>query len=394
MTTPTLEAKLATIDVWGCSVPLPMPLNFGTYSITSREYVAIRVTTADGIVSDGVALSRRAPIDVAISDIIAPLIIGTNGLDINARLQQVRIATSAMDADGIMGRALSLVEICLWDILSQTAGLPLWRLLGGNPRAVPVLLVEGYTLSGESDEQFAERLAARADEGFQTIKIEAASYAAPEQLASRLSALRRLVDDRLQLVIDLAWSCSNAREAAATVRPWEEFNIAWLEDPIPRSLPREMARLRSAVGMPIGAGDEATRANELIDLLVGEAVDILRVDATAIGGIAVARDLVARADAAGLSVSTHVHPEVHQHITFATSASRYIEAFPLDRPFDATHRLMTHCFMDGVKAGGADPPTESGLGIHLDLAAVEHHAYRYSRVQHAGRPVNVMKGIS
>jgi len=76
-------------------------------------------------------------------------------------------------------------------------------------------------------------------------------------------------------------------------------------------------------------------------------------------------------------------------MTFATSGSSYIEAFPLDRPFDAMHRLMTHSFMDSVKSGSANPPTEPGIGIDLDLAEVARLAYRHSRVDKAAQALNL-----
>jgi L-alanine-DL-glutamate epimerase-like enolase superfamily enzyme len=383
------DATIVAMDVWACSVPLSATLSFGSYSITSREYVAVRVTTRGGLVSDCLALSRRAPIDVAIADVIAPLLMGTNALDIVARVQSVRIATSAMDADGIMGRGLSLIEICLWDLLAQSAGMPLWRLLGGTPQTAPVLLVEGYTLPNEGDQEFAERLAARAKEGFRAIKIEAGSYASPAHLGRRLALLRQLAGDGLRVVIDLAWSCRNAREAVAAARSWVEFGIEWLEDPIPRSLPHEIARFRSSISVPVGAGDEATRPAELIELLAQDAVDVLRVDATAIGGIMVAKELAARATADGRNVSAHVSPEIHQHLAFASPVAQYIEAFPLDRPFDAAHELLVHSFMDEVRGGQAVPPKGPGIGIQLDLDSVQRYAYRRSHVEHPAKLIQL-----
>src|SRR4051794_38472446 len=187
------DHRIDSIEAWACSIPMEHPLSFGAYTIDSREYVVIRLRTDSGLIADAYGLSRRAPVDVAVLDLVAPAVLGKDATDIAARLADVDSATRALHGDGTLTRAISLLDIALWDVKAQLAQLPLWRLLGGAERDVPVYLVEGYALPDEDDSAFADRLAARVDEGYLGIKIEAASYPDPAAITRRLRAVRAAV---------------------------------------------------------------------------------------------------------------------------------------------------------------------------------------------------------
>lgn len=375
------ETAVASIQAWACEVPLPRPLSFGAFTVAKREYTAVRVTTRGGLAADCLALSRRAPVDAAVLDVVGPLLLGREALDVVARREDVRRGLRAHDRDGVVGRAWSMLEICLWGLRSQAAATPLWRLLGGHPREVPVLLVEGYPLEDETDGAFAERLAARAAEGYTALKIEAASYADPARVAARLERLRALCGDAVEIVVDMAWSWRTAREGLRAASAWQRHGLAWIEDPLPRDRPAETAALRRRLDAPIAAGDESTRPGELADLLDAGAVDVLRLDATAVGGLAAVAGLAARAADAGAAVSAHVHPEIHQHCVFGLAGFDHIEAFPTDRPFDHSHELLQECFLDHAVRGRARPPTLPGNGFALDARAVARTAYRAGEVR-------------
>lgn len=370
------DTGIASIQAWACEVALPYPLSFGSFVVTEREYTAVRVTTHGGLVADCLGLSRRAPNDVAVLDVVGPLLLGRDALDVIARREDVRRGLRAHDQDGVIGRAWSMLEICLWGLRSQAADTPLWRLLGGYPRELPVLLVEGYPLEDESDTAFAERLAARVAEGYSALKIEAASYREPAQLTTRLEMVRELVGNDVEIVIDMAWSWRNASQGRLIARDWERHGLAWIEDPLPRDRVTNTAALRGLLHSPIAAGDESTRPGELVTLLEADAVDILRLDATAIGGLTTMAELTARAANAGVRVSAHVHPEVHQHCAFGLAGYDHIESFPTDRPFDCSHNLLLESFLDHVAQGRALPPERPGNGFTLDIDTVTRTAYR------------------
>lgn len=373
----TTDTIIDQVETWACSIPLAKPLSFGKFTVTSREYAAIRISTRGGLVADCLGHTRRSPVDVAISDLLAPRLLGKDALDLGERLSDLRRATLAIEQDGVIGRARSLVDICLWDIRAQSMGVPMWRLLGGHRRDVPVALVEGYAIEGESEGDLIGRLTRRTEEGFGFFKIEAAHYGDPEPVRRILAGVRSEVD--ATFTCDLAWSWQTARQGLAAAEAWEGLGIAWIEDPMPRELLSEIAFLRQHSKMPIGVGDEATRVGDLEALMDGGCVDVVRIDATTIGGFSAALALAERATRRGFRISHHVNPEVHRHCVFANDAADHIEIFPADRPFDCSHVLIEEPAFADIRAGTIAPPEKAGTGLRLNDEALARFAYRHSR---------------
>jgi D-arabinonate dehydratase len=368
------DTSIDAVETWACSVPLPKPLSFGNFTVSSREYVALRVSTRGGLVAECLGHTRRSPIDVAIADLLAPQLLGRDALDVGARLEDIRRATLALDEDGVVGRARSLVDICLWDIKAQAAGVPVWRLFGGNPRQLRVCLVEGYAIADETEGALVQRLLARVEQGYDLLKIEAAHYGRPEPVREIMAAVR--AEAAPEFCCDLAWSWRDARQGIAAAKTWQGLGVAWIEDPMPRTRLDQIAFLRRHSPIPIAVGDEATRAADLERLADDGCVDIVRIDATTIGGFSVAIPLAARTVAAGFRVSHHVNPELHRHCIFADASADHIEVFPADRPFDTSHLLIEEAVYDGIRDAVVSAPESAGTGLRLNREAVERFAWR------------------
>jgi len=285
-------------------------------------------------------------------------------------------ATLAIEHDGVIGRARSLVDICLWDIRAKALGIPVWRMLGGHRREVPVALVEGYAIDGEAEDDLVARLIARTAEGYRFFKVEAAHYGDPEPVRRILAAVRSETD--ATFACDLAWSWRTARQGLEAAAAWDGLGVAWIEDPMPRERLTEIAFLRQHSRIPIGVGDEATRVSDLEALMERSCIDVLRVDATTIGGFSAALALAEQATRRGFRVSYHVNPEVHRHCIFANDAADHIEIFPADRPFDCSHALMEEPSFGSIQSGAVSAPESHGTGLRLNTEAVDRFAYRHS----------------
>lgn len=371
---------MTDIDVvrtWWSRVPLENPIRFAHGTITHRDCAVVELQTSDGVTGAAVGLSRGAPLDVVVQDMLADSVLGYEAWDVEGFQSRSRAAHAFLDQTGILAQARSLVDLALWDIRGKLAGLPLWRMLGGGRSCADVLLVEGYELPGESDADFAERLLARADEGYRAIKLEAAGYDSPRPLLERIRLIReRRAADELALVVDVNGKWRTLREARRLADALAEFDIAWLEDPFPHDRLDLLRPLTEASPVPIGSGDDVTDPQALIALVEERAVDVLRVDATTLGGITPTLDVIARARHADVPVSGHAHSYVHQHLSFASDAVQLVEAFPDDRPFEPSYRLTTGSVFPQISAGSLVRPDAPGLAFELDLGRVESWSVR------------------
>jgi L-alanine-DL-glutamate epimerase-like enolase superfamily enzyme len=127
-----------------------------------------------------------------------------------------------------------------------------------------------------------------------------------------------------------------------------------------------IARLRREAGHPIGVGDELAERWTYEALLDAKAVDVLRLDVVAIGGVTPALEVLALAAQAGVPVAFHVYPELSVHLATGRPGA-VVETFDPDvpggNPLDPVHRLTTGRLE--LAAGLALPPTAPGIGFEL-----------------------------
>jgi len=355
-------------------IPLETPIVLGELVIAHRDFVIVRVRTSDGVEGVAYSLSRGAPVDLVVTDQLAPLLVGRDPLDIPRRIEELTRAMVALGPVGIVQRAISLLEICLWDIKGQVAGLPVWRLLGGYRDAAEVLLVAPYAGPDEADEDYAARLGGLAARGYTALKLY--PLADPAAMARRLAALRDLLGGDIGLIVDMAWSWRSSRQAIDAVRGWEGYDLAWVEDPFPSSDWRAMRELSDAVRTPIAAGDEVTVRETMEALIEERAVDLVRLDATTIGGLSAFAAVRESAARARLAISPHAYPEIHRHCVFAWPDVGPVEIFPPRSPTWGTYRFLPEEPDLPATGGLLAAPMEPGLGLRIDWAAARSLATR------------------
>jgi L-alanine-DL-glutamate epimerase and related enzymes of enolase superfamily len=366
------------IEAWACDTPISNPIDLGNFTVRQRSYLGVRVHTSGGLVADCVTQSRGSPLDVVITDVLAPRIVGKDARDVAAISAGLEIELTALELHGAIGRAWSALEICLQDLRAQACGWPLWRMLGGAPRAVPVLVVEGYAIRGEPDDQFIDRLVARADQGFTMIKIETGHYADDAIMLRNLEQFRARAGEKPRLVLDMAWSWSEHKSKLQTLKLLEEMGIDWVEDPFASTQVNSYRALRDSSRLPIGGGDETSQIDSIHALIEADAMDVVRLDATTMGGIEGVRNLGAAARRRGTRVSYHVHPEVHEHLVFGLGLADHVEMFPTDREFDRLHDLTHEAAFDRIVDGHLSPDETPGTGLKIDLEKMAPFVRRHS----------------
>jgi L-alanine-DL-glutamate epimerase-like enolase superfamily enzyme len=121
----------------------------------------------------------------------------------------------------------------------------------------------------------------------------------------------------------------------------------------------------------VGAGDEVTDARVLLRLLKLEAVDVLRADATALGGMGALRTVREHAAVQGVALSLHAYGEFHIHCAVAWPETIGVECFEPDSGvYPAALFVQTPLQIVG---GAVAAPTSPGLGLSLDWERINHH---------------------
>jgi L-alanine-DL-glutamate epimerase-like enolase superfamily enzyme len=371
---------IASVEVAIASFPLPDPFQLGTVMVSEREFAFVRITTEAGLEGAMFVLSREPLVELVEHD-LAPLLVGRDADAIARRVEDCQHGAIGPGRPGLRTRCVSLIEIALWDIKARRAGLPLWRLLGGYRADHPCLIVPDYLVEGGDIDAHAERSGELGRQGFPLLKLKRAS--SPDLTRRVLAATRAALPDDCGIVVDGAWVWQNAGEAVRELHAWGDPELRWLEDPFPASDVRSTARLRAAGAVPIAVGDEVSDPHQLERLIEADALDVVRVDATSLGGIEAYRRVATLAIASGLEVSSHVYPEVHVHCAAAWPGVLAVESFEPESGV-----FPTHLFVSGgpeLAAGRIHAPSTPGLGFELDWERIRKHATREACV---GAPQN------
>jgi L-alanine-DL-glutamate epimerase-like enolase superfamily enzyme len=358
-----LSSVIARVEAVDVRVPLPQPLQLGTMRIAERGYAVVSVTTDDGLSGHAIALNRDTPVAAAVNGVLARAIVGTPADRIGEAWERMFASTIAAGRVGTVLRGLSLIDIALWDVKGKRAGLPVWSLLGGARETVGVAIVGGYPRADLRPEEIGERVAAYSRDGYDVVKIARASDNAVTRRI--LHTARDGIRSSTRLVVDAAWVHRTPEAVLREVAEWGDVPIAWLEDPMPPENVEACARLARRAPVPIGYGDEITDEHLMTRLMQAEALGVVRVDATTVGGISGAVRVVGAAVQAGLPVSCHAYPEIHVHLGLGLRGAIEIETFdPEGNPFEPLSTLMVGG--PAIAGGQATAPEGPGLGYVLD----------------------------
>ncbi len=324
--------KIIGLDILRCPIELPQAIRFGEVEIRTRDYVVVQIRTGTGVVGCSVSYARGTPLLEAVA-VLGPRILNQDALlrrKIVDSLQQSYIPGQASFV-----RAISAIDIALWDIAAKAAGLPLYRLLGGFRTEIPLAAVAGYFPESRSAESLETEIKALVDEGYGLIKmcLPGMDARADARLITRLVKAA----NGARLAVDAHWLWSNVNAARDACNSLDDLGLAFIEDPFPPNLWRHAAQLRNKLRTPLAAGEDATSLAGFHDLL--ESVDVLRVDATASGGITGALAAINLAEAGGRTVLPHVFLPLHSHLVAASPVASYAE-FTTDPQVDPYARLL------------------------------------------------------
>ncbi|NEW76476.1 enolase C-terminal domain-like protein [Streptomyces rhizosphaericus] len=359
--------RVRSIVVDELRFPIEPPLTLAGRLVRTREYAVVQVTLADGTTGTSYVLTRGRPI-AAEAVALAHRVVG-------APLESMFAREDWAGGHAPDQRAAAVLDHCAWDLLGQAHQLPIWQLFGDARPSLPVLLVAGYRRAGEDDRAMARRLADRVSEGFDLIKIAADPQ--PDATTRLLSAIREVVGpEDLDLVLDLGFAGPDRAQMLDAVRDWKPFGVRWVEDPWPVTATADIAALRAAGAVPVAVGDEASPA-ELRGLLDHAAVDVLRADATTVGGLSGLHRILSDAP---VPVSTHVYPETHRHLAFTAGDESPLEMFPSRDPFDFADRFVDTDDLTPVD-GRLGAPRTPGLGLRYRAESVTRYRVRSTTVE-------------
>jgi L-alanine-DL-glutamate epimerase-like enolase superfamily enzyme len=367
-------ANIVSVEARTVSVPLDHPTSFSTRRVTARDYALVRVRTADGAQGIGFCYggSRAGSLVAhAVRELFAPLLVGQNALRVEGLWQEMYQESILQGRAGSVMRALSIIDIALWDRNARAASLPLSLYLGGHAKeTVPAYASGGYYLDGKTPERLGEELAGYVELGFSAVKMKVGRLS-PQEEEARIAAARDAIGDDVLLMLDANNAWNDLPTALEYMKRYEPYDPFWIEEPFSPDDIENHARLAEMTSVAVATGEiEAGRWRHQ-ELLEKGAAMILQSDAAVCGGISEWRRIAAAAAGFGVSMYPHWFHDLHVHLVAATPNARMVEFFPDDQVLNFRRLVDTQLTFEN---GGLTVPTAPGLGFGFDDKALQKYA--------------------
>lgn len=362
--------RIVQIRIAECCAALPRVLRLGPVEIRTRDYVVMRLETDEGLCGDAIGYPRGTPLFETMSNLARPLL-GKNPL--MRRQLTVAMEQRNVPARAALTRGLSLIDLALWDVACRQARQPLYQFLGGLRSEAEVTVVAGYYVDQRSIADVADEVSRLADAGCRRVKImlKGDDPAFDEKYVAEVA-------ERMpgRVAADAHWTWNTITEARRTCRRLDACGLAFLEDPFAASDVRLTRELREDLVTPLAAGEDTFGPRVIADLVSG--IDILRVDATTVGGITGAIEAINIAAAAGKTVFPHVFAPLHLHLACAFPNVESVEWIPEESGADPLHLFLRN--VPVLSEGMMRVSDEPGIGLFLDWDAVEKRARRHTLI--------------
>jgi L-alanine-DL-glutamate epimerase-like enolase superfamily enzyme len=290
--------KITRIEAWEVKMRLREPYTIAYETISAADNVFLRIDTNEAICGYGCAApdlqitgETTETVLQACRDSIIPLLKGSDPLRIAFLMDKLRKAKTLAPGPS----ALAMVDMALYDILGKTAGLPVYRLLGGFRKNIKTTITIGILPVAETVEKAREFVR----QGFKALKIKGGSDV--EADIERIIRVREAVGKNIELRFD-ANQGYDVEESLKFVKATRSAKLELIEQPTPRGKPDLLARVTRGVSIPVMADESLMGLLDAFRLARRELVDMVNIKLMKCGGISEALHINAVARAANLEV--------------------------------------------------------------------------------------------
>jgi D-arabinonate dehydratase len=367
-------------------VPLAKPVSWSSAAVTEREYILVWAIAEDGTFGIGYGLGSRYPggarlFHEIIQEQLAPIAVGTDSWMTEELWAKLYQRTLLLGRRGAGLRAMSALDIALWDLNAKLANVPLFRLLGGYREEVPVYASGGYYSAADPMKDLEDEIGAYLKRGFTCVKIKVGGRPLALDVA-RLRLVREMIGREGRVALDTNNAWTNLIDAVRAAERFAPFDPWWLEEPFLPDAAANFAELAKRTSIPLATGELESTRWPFRQLLDERSVHIIQADATVCGGVTEWRRIAQMAAGFDVPVAPHWAPEIHSQLLAASPNCLALEYFTPDRDIVNFDRLVAEPL---APSGGMLRVSEKpGHGLTLNTAAVGRHLKHDSAI---GTPI-------
>lgn len=367
----------------------------------------VHIHTDEGLVGLGETFYAVAPVAAHIHETCAPWLLGRNPLEIERISHHFLNTYLGFNSVGAEMRAISAIDIALWDLLGQVTGQPVYQLLGGAcrdrvrvyntcagyqyVRAKPTQDTGNFGLPARVDRskrpyedlhafltdagELAQSLLEMGISGMKIWPFDTAAeasngaYISSADLRKALQPfeqIRKAVGDRMDIHVEFhsMWQLPAAIRIARALEPYDPF---WYEDPVKMNNLDALADYARRTNVWVTASETLGTRWQFRELFQKQAVSVCMLDVGWTGGLSESKKIATMAEAWALPVAPHdctgpvmLTASVHLSLNCPnTLVQEMVRAFY----YDWYPTLVTQ--LPPVENGFIRAPEGPGLGLKL-----------------------------
>jgi len=382
--------RIRSVRAFLLSYPFDEPIRMSYFGgervIFKRDAMLVRIETDNGLVGYAPGQGTEEAKNL-VENVIGPFLTDKALGDPDA------LRVLFLKGPGAGGETLSRTycsaEIALYDIVGKARGLPVSELIGGRVR--DHIRLYGSAGMYMPPEQYAEEAAAVAELGFRAYKMRPAL--GPKGDVETVRRMRAATGPAFDLMVDAHtwWRMGDQNYSYEMVRDIaeqiSEYEIAWLEEPMPPQDHESYRRLKDEGIVPLASGEHEPDEPGYLDLILTNSVDYVQMDVVCQGGFATGRRLMPEIESSGLKFAFHswgtaleVLAAAHlgicwpetvvewlEYPCYSTPSRNFMYAFPtaaeiLSEPLQIDH-------------GDLIVPRSPGLGIQINERVIDKYPW-------------------
>lgn len=371
--------------------------------------VMLRIHTDAGIIGHGESYYAPQAVASVIHDFFSHRLLGSDALAIESHWRFLYERCANFGVRGAELRAISAIDLALWDIMGQVTRQPVYRLLGGPVRPrIPVYNTcggptygagsaidgprgwPGYGSTGKegpledlwsSIHRPAELAQELLEEGYTAMKFWSfdppahkhggmrISFADVEEGMKPLRAIRDKVGMKMEIAVE-GHGFFQMPAALRIAHACREIQPLWLEDVLKMDNIDSIADFRDKAGVPVSASEMLLSRADYLELLENRGADFVMIDPTWNGGISETMRVAAIAGGYNIPVTMHdctgpLTAMAGLHVNAAAPNANFQET--VRAHIRLVYPKLVDKFVD-IKDGYADLPLGTGLCMTIDPA--------------------------
>ncbi|GAB7021335.1 mandelate racemase/muconate lactonizing enzyme family protein [Halostagnicola bangensis] len=345
----------------------------------TRKTTLLRLETDTGVVGWGEAFVPGRIVEATLEELFVDDVLGMDPFAVESLAIDSYTDPYHFGGDVFVQSVVSAIDVACWDIIGKTVERPIHQLLGGRSRdsLVPYASTMYFT---EEDRSLEAPIEEAVEEGFEAVKIKIG--AGPKDDAERVRVAREILGEDGRVMVDMNGNY-RPRQAIESANAIADYDVAWIEEPVPPENTSGYREVKRAVDIPIAAGEAHYGRFAFKELINDRTVDVVQPNLGRCGGLSEARLIADMATTENVAVRPHVWNGavgLAAAVQFAASVPDYPHTRNVPEPmmveFDRSENPLRDDLLEtpfDPSGGTLDVPQEPGLGIAVDEDALERY---------------------